>query len=207
MAKLVGDTKITKSEISQTIDLSEELGVDVSSQPRLVQEIGQALLERMIERTVDENKDINGRKFPKYSKSYQESDEFEFYNKDPSDINLELTGAMIESLDFEQSGSKVTFDIESGQTGKAYGHISGFEGHPTIKNGKKRNFFGAIKKDLKEIKKEFRSDIKRIKDGTNEVIRQDEFFTEESISDSAFRSIFRDVFFNSNTINLGDGES
>lgn len=83
-----------------------------------------------------------------------------------SDIaNMELHGDMLDALDFKiTSEGRIKigwFDKE--QAAKAYGHDSGFEGHPTIKNGPVRKLLpdedGSLKRNIiqgmKDIAKEF----------------------------------------------------
>ena len=59
---------------------------------------------------------------------------------------------MLESLKTEVDGSRVTLKIDdSEQAAKAFGHVSGYEGHPTIKDGPKRDFFGLHRKDAERL--------------------------------------------------------
>ena len=134
MAKV---SRIQKSEqeISQTINLDEILGREPTrlERERFIQEA----VERMIERT-QSGVDRNGREFKPYTKEYAEEK-----GVSRSDVDLTLLGDMLLSIQGESDGSAVQLKIEGEEAPKAYGHITGFKGHPTIPNGKyKRDFFG-----------------------------------------------------------------
>ncbi len=202
MAKLPGQNIQSKEKVEQKLNFEKHFGVNLSGEPRLRDQIGAAILERIETRTVDDNQDVNGKSFDKYSTEYKESEEFSLFGKSASDINLQLTGRMMESVDSKNDGNSVTTFIEEGQTGKAYGHISGFKGHPTIKNGPKRDFFGVTSKDIAEIKSEFRDDLERVKTrkGTEREDIRDSLFTtattisERQTTEELFSNIFGEMF-------------
>jgi len=163
MKRLAGKSTRTKDKVEQTLDVSKILGVDVSGNPRLVQEVGQALLDRIIDRTVDDNEDVSGNRFDSYSKAYRESEDWDEFGKSASDINLSLTGDMMDSLDFKTKGSKVTIKVSKNETGKAFGNISGIRGkNKSVINP--RDWFGVSAKDVKKVKSKFKDDIANIKD-------------------------------------------
>lgn len=193
MAKLEGLT-LSESEVSQELNVSDILGVDVSNEPRIIQEFGQAVIDRIVERT-EAGKDVRGRNFKPYSKSYINSEDFEEFDKSPSDINMTMTGDMIDSIDFTQRGSTVKVQVGEGdvQTAKAYNHNFG----DTLP---KRQFFGVNKKDLNEIKKKFKDDIKRLKrEGSRDEPIREELFTAASFVETAspvsiFDEFLGDIF-------------
>lgn len=159
-------TTLSKSKIAQKIDLEEIVGKDISNDPALVAKIGQAMVDYMLER-VDNGKGIGGVKLASpYSESYAESLDFKAAGKSKRDINMKLTGDMLSAVDFDQDGNTITLKIDApDQAIKAYGHQTGFEGHPTIK-GPKRPFFGLSLKEIKNVASEFKSEVERSKDTT-----------------------------------------
>jgi len=153
MAK-IDNLTLEVDEVSQSFNVSEILGVDVSDRPRLIEEFGQAVIDRIVERT-EQGKGVDGKKLKApYSKSYVASEEFKEYGKSKNKINMTLTGGMLEDLDFEQNGDqiKVKFFDET-ETAKAYNHNVG----DTLP---KRPFFGINKNELRDIAAMFDSDLK-----------------------------------------------
>jgi hypothetical protein len=165
MAKL----KVTESEVSQEIDLNKLTGADLSQDPELTREIQQATIDYMLGR-ISEGKGIGGKALRSpYSKTYQASQDFEAAGKSATDVNMELSGDMLGTIDIikeSNNGAKFTFGInDPTEAIKAYGHQTGFKGHPTIPQGKyKREFFGVFEKELKEnVLSQFQEDIDRLK--------------------------------------------
>ena len=149
--------KITKKEVSQKFNLGEYFGVDFGRDPDLKLEIGQAIIDKIIERTED-GQDISENDFKKYSKEYVESDEFKDFGKSKNEINMTLTGRMLDDIDIiseSRNTIKIGFEDET-ETLKAFNHNTG----DTVK---KRKFFGIRSEDLKEIGCEFRDELKAIK--------------------------------------------
>ena len=99
-----------------------------------------------------------------YSKEYQDSLEFKAAGKSKGHVNMRLSGDMMAAVDLlEVDGARITYGIEdSEQAAKAYGHQTGFKGHPTLEGtGNKREFFGITTDELKKyVLKEFEQDIK-----------------------------------------------
>lgn len=149
MTTIIGLTKEI-DEVSQEIDLSE-YGIEDDVTALL---IGQDMIDLIKERTREQNKSVHNRSLADYSDSYIESDEFEAFNKSENDVNLTLTGDMIDSLDvISYSPTKIKIGWEDElNNAKAYGHITGMEGHPWLEGKvKKRDFFGVSKSDLEKI--------------------------------------------------------
>ena len=153
--------KLTKSKISQTIDLNEIVGSDISNDELLVSRIGQAIIDYMDNR-VEDGKGLGEVKLKSpYSQSYSESLDFKAAGKSKNQVNMRLSGDMLGSIDLlESKGSKVTIGInDPDQAIKAYGHQTGFEGHPYLK-GPKRPFFGVTSEEIKKkILPEFKKEI------------------------------------------------
>lgn len=147
--------KISQTEISQEIDL-KDLGFNINDST-IKYAIAQSFINKIIDRTL-ENKDRFGKPFKKYSKSYINSLDFQSFGKSASDVNLKLTGEMLDSIEVLSTiGSKLVIGIKGDNAAKAYGHIKGMQGHPTLE-GKTpiRDFFGVTENDVSEVKKEFR---------------------------------------------------
>ncbi len=147
--------KYSKSEVSQKFNLKEIFGKDFSNNPDLRDQIGQAIIDKMVERT-ESGVDISDKGFKPYSTAYKNSDEFKDF-KNSSKVNMTLKGDMLEDVDIVSETTntlKVGFtdDLE---TKKAYNHNVG----DTLP---KRQFFGIRRKDIDEIKKEFSSELKEL---------------------------------------------
>lgn len=156
---------ISRGNLYQEIDLEEVLGIDLSRDPLLVQSIGQSIIDFMRDRTTKENVDRHGKKFAPYSSSYKKSDDYIAAGKS-SAVDMELRGFMLNSMDFEASGSTVRlgFDDPEEQE-KAYGHMTGMDGHKVL-DGKtpKREFFGISNEDLSEmVERKFSDDLEAIR--------------------------------------------
>lgn len=165
MAKVKG-LKQTKYKISQTINLEDEFGVSFKGRPDLRQKIGQAVIDKIVQRT-ESNRDVNGKQLPKYSDSYVKSKQFRRYGKSSSDINMTLKGDMMTSLDItKETGNSVTigFDDKTSEA-KAANHNQGI-------TGKKREFFGVNQSELNQIKSEFRSELKTLDKKPTESTRE-----------------------------------
>lgn len=118
---------------------------------------GIRMVDRIVERTRDENIDKNGRSLGKYSKEYKNSLVFQIYGKsDP--VDLTLTGEMLESLANDTSGRMIIIDVAEDQKGKAEGHITGKLGK--FGRAKPRNFLGLPDSEVTSIFKESMQDYR-----------------------------------------------
>ncbi|PJB54248.1 MAG: hypothetical protein CO099_02645 [Bdellovibrio sp. CG_4_9_14_3_um_filter_39_7] len=130
-------SKVSKSQqkIAQKIDLEDILGREPTPNER--ERFIQEAIDFMISRT-QSGEDRNGKEFKAYTKDYAE-----LKGVSRGDVDLTLFGDMLLSIEGENLGGEVEIKIEGEEAAKAYGHITGFKGHPTIPNGKyKRDFFG-----------------------------------------------------------------
>lgn len=139
-------SRVSKSQqkIAQKIDLEDILGREPTpiERDRFIQEA----IEFMISRT-QSGEDRNGKEFKAYTKDYAD-----FKGVSRGDVDLTLFGDMLLSIQGENLGSEVEIKIEGEEAAKAYGHITGFKGHPTIPNGKyKRDFFGLSEDEARFI--------------------------------------------------------
>lgn len=136
--------RLSQDEISQSFNLKKLLGYSPSEkQKKLFYELA---VDQMVQRTAGGD-DVNGKKFKNYEPEYAKQK-----GVSVDAVDLILSGEMLNG--FEQGSSKDTVKIsmQSDQLGKAYGHISGMKGHPTIEKGKVRDFFGFKNEDdLKTI--------------------------------------------------------
>lgn len=162
---------LSKDEVAQEINTSEIAGVDLSTRPDLVERIAQIAIDKMIERT-ESGKDVFNRNFKGYSKSYKDSLEFKASGK-TSFVDLKLSGDMIGSIDVvDRVLDRVTIGLQGTlQNNKAFGHMTGMEGHPTLEGRVPvRNFFGVPVGELKkEVKKELGQEIKLLKEEMQEL--------------------------------------
>ena len=117
-------------------------------------EFGRRLVDRILERTAD-GLDKNETKFKKYKPSYVKSLSFEIYGKDANDVNLRLTGEMLDSLEARPKGA---YDVELYFIG-AFSNEKATWAIEGTKTAPKRDFFGislddqleALKNTLKDF--------------------------------------------------------
>ena len=161
--------EVRKGLVYQEIDLREVFGVDVSKHSALKEKFAQACIDAITTRC-KKGLDFRGSRLPSYSDSYAESDVFQAYGKSKNNPNETLRGDMLASLDvLNNFGNKIQIgwnDEENAE--KARGHITGYEGHPTIKGAPKREFFGLTQAQLEGLAIRFEDEIKQIKDQSEE---------------------------------------
>jgi hypothetical protein len=140
---------LTGEKAKLEVNLDELFGTLVPNSTELRQAVGQAIIDRIRERTAD-NLDRNGDRFKNYSDEYADSIEFKAYGKSKSDPNLEQTGDMLGLMDIiEEKKNKIVIGwSDKKQAGKAHGHVTG-------NVGTTRDFLGLPEKDLEEIREEF----------------------------------------------------
>lgn len=151
--------KLKKNNVELTLNLNEEFGIDFSGKTALKEFIGQAIIDRMVERTKD-GKAVGGKKDLRkpYSKTYQASDDFKAAGKKANDVNLTLTGDMLGLIDIKEiKGNTIKIGWnDPEQNAKAHGHMTGKDGKvPKMK----RKFFGVTKEELKDIKRKYKKDL------------------------------------------------
>jgi hypothetical protein len=135
---------LSQSEIYQEINLGDLLGRTPTRDE--AQAFAQEAIERIIERS-QSGTDVNGKQFKEYTKEYAEEK-----GVSRGDVDMTLFGDMLLSIDSRISGDRIRIEIPSSESAKAYGHITGFKGHPTIPQGKyKRDFFGLSRNEAEQI--------------------------------------------------------
>lgn len=159
----------TKEEIKQVIDLNKVLRTDLSGEPGLVIEMGQFLIDQIVERTLN-GRDVRGAPFKfnkfrgdkknpangSYSKAYTDSLEFQAFGKSPSLVNMQLTGLMLSSIDLaDVSGGSVTILGQPDQVLKMFNHQTG----DTVPH---RPFFGVTNNEINSLKSRFRDDLRTV---------------------------------------------
>lgn len=159
----MSDVKATLDKVSQTINLNEVIGSDISSDEKLVTKIGQAIIDYMDTRAED-GLGLGRKKLKSpYSKGYSESLDFVAAGKSKNKVNMRLSGDMLASIDIlETKGATLTIGIEGSEAPKAFNHQTG----DTLP---KREFFGVTKDEIKKyILDEFSSEIKAKKNTSSD---------------------------------------
>jgi hypothetical protein len=152
--------KLSESEVSQSIDLNKVLGGN-SEIPAVTEAFSQALIDHIKERT-ESGRDVNGKIFAPYSKSYKESLAFSVFGKS-NPPNLTLTGDMLGTMFTEENNGTLSIKLDGAENNiKAFAHQTGFKNHPTL-DGKvrPREFFGITDKEIANIAKEFKPNLSR----------------------------------------------
>jgi hypothetical protein len=148
------EVKATLDKVSQTINLNEVVGADISGDEKLVSKMGQAIIDYMDTR-VEDGLGYGRKKLKSpYSKAYSESLNFVAAGKTKNHVNMRLSGDMMASIDIlDTSGAEITLGIEGSEAPKAFNHQTG----DTVP---KREFFGVTKEEIKKyIVSEFKDEI------------------------------------------------
>jgi len=102
--------------------------------------------------------DKRNRSFPGYSESYKKSVEFKIAGKSASRVDLTLTGDTLAAMDkiSDRRGTLLLgYENRTEDNAIADGNIRGTYGQPQPITGKKRDFLGITKKDLRKILRNF----------------------------------------------------
>lgn len=171
------DLDLRRSRVQQTIDLGELLAADFTGNRGLRLAIAQRVLDHIADRTAD-GIDVDGNAFAPYSSEYTESAEFILSGKSAGQVNMELTGNMLASMDVLGEGpNTITIGIaDPEQAPKAYNHNVG----DTLP---RRAFFGIKHEDLVElIEDEFGEDLASLRQTP-----EDQSTIRDIFSEGAFR--------------------
>lgn len=158
--------KITKNKIAKD-EMSFEIKVDFDrSTPEedrngVLADIGDFVKNSILDYVGDSDTPIEGGKWrAELTDAYKKKKEKE---SGVTTANMELFGDMLDAFDYEITDNSVRFFIDDDdQAVKAYGHNTGFEGHPTIKSKKYKREF--IPKKGQTFKKDIMSGIDDILD-------------------------------------------
>jgi hypothetical protein len=126
--------KITKNEIYQSFNLKELLGqTPTARQKELFYDLA---VDKMVNRTV-EGKDVDNKKFTRYTKEYAE-----LKGVIRTSVDLVLSGDMLDGFEESRNRNRVKISMASDETGKVHGNITGSYGKPRGNPDKARDFFG-----------------------------------------------------------------
>lgn len=139
--------------VEQRLDLSELFGR--SSLPdNFKLRVGQKIIDLMLER-IDANKAADGSsKLASYDPDYVASDEFKAFGKSKNDVDMDLTGDMLNNItikDVDGDSILIGWDDQENNA-KAHGHMTGANGSGRLPV---REFFGANEKLLEDVKDQF----------------------------------------------------
>lgn len=131
-------------------DKEPQLKKRISIPKSLSNEARNALAENIIQFIKDRtanNKDVEGKKFHKYSDSYIASPDFKNAGKSANDVNLRLTDEMMESIELIDQGSGyITIGFKENTNANNKGVWA-----QRSDNGPSRMFLGISDKDLEKV--------------------------------------------------------
>jgi len=152
-------TKIEGTYRSQTaklkINFADIFGDGVRLDGATKEAFLQDAIDMIIERTKN-NRSLSGSKFKSpYSDSYANSNDFKAHGKSKNNVNMTLTGDMLDSLDIISiSGNNAVIGWEDDtENKKAYNHNTG----DTVP---KRTFLGLQAKEVSELKDKYKERVK-----------------------------------------------
>lgn len=116
--------------------------------------IGQEIIDEIVRRSRQDNKDKNGDPFPKYTKGYINSLDFKIAGKSPSRVDVTLSGETLDSiriLNHKKGAIQIGFQRGTDANAKADGNIRGTYGKSTPDSSKARDFLGIPEPDRDKI--------------------------------------------------------
>ena len=133
------------------IDLDEMFGTLVPDSSEFRQAVGQAIIDRIRNRTLEGESRLN-KSFKNYSEEYAESFEFKVYGKSKNEPNLKASGDMLNSMDIiEEKKNKIVIGWNDDvNPAKAHGHITGNVGVKRDFLGLPNDEYESIKRDIEE---------------------------------------------------------
>lgn len=166
---------VKRNLVEQTINLEELFGTTFKRKKELREAIAERAIQMMQERVEDgvgvkfasngsaRQYDLNS--IP-YSKEYVNSLDFAAFGKSKGEVNLRLKGDMLELIDIKkQTSDTITLGwTDKLENKKAYAHTVGKSGDSKV-TVPARPFFGLTKSDLKQLVREFKSEVED--DGEN----------------------------------------
>lgn len=156
-------SKLNKDKDNLTIDINIEKLLGSASNNEVIREtFFQLAYDKLVDR-LDKGLSVDNKPLKGYSASYKGSLAYDVFGKDGT-VDMQLTGDMISSIDIKKQNS-TTLTVGFGskeESNKAYGHMTGMEGHPTLEGKvRPRNFFGWSDKELNDIARELRPAISK----------------------------------------------
>lgn len=150
--------------------------------------IAAEILSRIVERTREEGKGVNGRTFPGYSQSYKDSLDFKIAGKG-NQVDLTLSSEMLDAIELLSSAKgKLTIGYSAGDpiNGKVEGNRLGTYGRSSPIPGKARDFLGISKGDLAQILRSYPLRNEEKRQQSVEEVRSAERISEDILSRSGF---------------------
>lgn len=158
-------TEATGNKTASIIDLSDELdGLTKAQKRELVDQIGELLVEQVLSYVADVSTPVSGAGFKKtLSPEYKKRKLDEIGSGEP---NLDLTGEMLNSLDYKVQGERIELGIFGEDAPKADGH-NNFSGKSSLPQrrflpGEGQEFKSDIKRLVKETVESYKADNVRV---------------------------------------------
>ena len=153
-------TKASKSELSSTIDFSDDLkGLSRDQKQAALQEVGEFLVEQTLVNAAESASIVKGEKIPALSsKPYKLKKRDEVGN---ATANLELSGEMLDSVDYKPSVNSLTIGVYGDAALRADGH-NNFSGKSSLPKrrifpGEGQEYKSDVQKEIKRIISDYRS--------------------------------------------------
>jgi hypothetical protein len=156
--------KYSKKEVSKTLKINLDKVKTRSRKKEALNDIAEFVLDSILDRVGDGKSPVHeeNKKFKRLNPDYA--------NKEKGGDrlpNLDLEGDMLDSLKskINLSQSEITIGVFNDQAAKAYGHNTGFKGHPNKKMRNPSNKRRFIPRESQKFDKE-------IRDGIREIVRE-----------------------------------
>ena len=112
----------TPSKTASTLEFSDELeGLSRAQRREVLDQIGELLVEQILDFVGGAKSPVSGNAFPKLSLEYAKRKREEAGN---TLANLDVTGDMLEALDYRIQGDKIEIGVFGDQAPKADGHCN-----------------------------------------------------------------------------------
>jgi len=138
MSKIQIKSNFDKEKIYTDIFPSLPGWLDSDEREELMNEVGEYIFSEILDYVGQGISPITGKPFKSLSEKYADEEKF-----GDRKANLDLSGSMLRALEMEVEADKIRIGIfdDDEEAAKAYGHNTGFEGHPFL-DGKapKRQF-------------------------------------------------------------------
>lgn len=146
------DIVVSDSEVSSVIDIVSELDASEAAKDRIKSEVGEFLVTQILSDVAESRSPVTGRVFRGLSPRYKKEKVEAGYG---SNADLEATGAMLSSLEFEVTEDGIKIGVFGPDAGKADGH-NNFSGDSELPlrqflPNEGQGFRPDIRKDVDEI--------------------------------------------------------
>jgi phage gpG-like protein len=160
--KLMG---ISKDEVFKSLKIKLPSFLDDDEREDLMSELGEYLLSEVLDHVAQGVSPVTGKPFQKLSTKYADNEK-----GGTTLANLDLAGDMMSALEYQVEADGIKIGIfDEDQAVKAYGHITGFKGHPWLEGkapkrkfipSEKEYFASDIMAGVKELIDEYIDNIK-----------------------------------------------